>query len=168
MTSMGIAARPLPDLRWQWSPRSSRARTAPSADATKRSANATQWLARGLAGAGLALIPWLVVLARNLPSSAHAWNWSTAWVGLDMLEMFGLLATGLLMLRRDVRYRLTAAATSALLLVDAWFDIVTSGPGAHQLAAVVMAAVLELPMAALCAILAGRRSRRSPPAIPEM
>lgn len=166
MTSIGIAARPLPLLRWQRPPLTSKARSAPSDGETKRSATATQWLARGLAGAGLALIPWLFLLARTLPSSAHAWNWSTAWVGLDTLEMFGLLGTGLLMLRRDVRYRLTAAATSALLLVDAWFDIVTAAPGAHQLAAVVMAAGLELPIAALCAILAARGHSSKP--FPEM
>jgi hypothetical protein len=168
MTSIGIAVKPLPDLRWQRSPLSSKARRAPSAGGAKRSGKATQWLAGGLAGAGLALIPWLLVLARTLPSSAHAWNWSTAWVGLDTLEMLGLLGTGLLMLRRDIRYRLSAAATSALLLVDAWFDIVTSAPGADRLAAVVMAAALELPIAVLCAILATRGHRASPAApLPE-
>jgi UDP-N-acetylmuramyl pentapeptide synthase len=73
------------------------------------------------------------------------------------------------MLRGDIRYRLTAAATSTLLLVDAWFDIVTSAPGAHQLAAVVMAAALELPIALLCAILAARGQRASSAApLPEM
>jgi hypothetical protein len=83
--------------------------------------------------------------------------------------MFGLLGTGLLMLRRDIRYRLTAAATSSLLLVDAWFDIVTSAPGADRLAAVVMAAAMELPIAVLCAILAARGHRASPAApLPEM
>lgn len=166
MTSIGIAARPLPDLRWQRSPLSSKARWAPWVGGTKRSSKATRWLARGLAGAGLALIPWMLVLARSLPSSAHAWNWSTAWIGLDTLEMFGLLGTGLLMLRRDIRYRLTAAATSALLLVDAWFDIVTSAPGTDRLAAGVMAGALELPIAVLCAILAARGHRSSPAAAP--
>jgi hypothetical protein len=83
--------------------------------------------------------------------------------------MFGLLSTGLLMLRRDSRYRLTAAATSALLLVDAWFDIVTSAPGVDRLAAVGMAAALELPIAVLCAILAARGQGASPAALsPEM
>jgi hypothetical protein len=120
------------------------------------------WLAAALTAGGAGLIPWLVVLATCLPASTRAWNWSTAWVGLDSLEALGLLSTGVLLIRRDVRYCLTAAATAALLLVDAWFDVTTSAPGPGRLLAIAMAAVVELPVAAVCATVAARGLGRQP------
>ncbi|WP_323138670.1 hypothetical protein [Streptomyces mirabilis] len=60
------------------------------------------------------------------------------------------------MLRRDPRRCLTATATAALLVVDAWFDVTTSRPGPGLATAVAMAVGAELAMAALCTVLAVR------------
>jgi len=114
------------------------------------------WTAGGLTAGGLGLIPWLVVLATYLPASTRAWDWATAWVGLDSFEVLGLVSTGVLLLRQDSRYRLTAVATATLLLVDAWFDVTTSAPGAGRALAIAMAVGLELPVSVLCAALAAR------------
>jgi hypothetical protein len=38
------------------------------------------------------MIPWLVLLAIELPASTVAVHWSTAWVALDAMETIGLLA----------------------------------------------------------------------------
>ncbi|MFF4733896.1 hypothetical protein ACFY3M_53865 [Streptomyces mirabilis] len=43
------------------------------------------------------------------------------------------------MLRLDPRRCLTATATAALLVVDAWFDVTTSQPGPELATAVAMA-----------------------------
>ncbi|WP_438494483.1 hypothetical protein [Streptomyces asiaticus] len=110
---------------------------------------------------GAALVPWLYVLARTLPSTARVGHWNVAWVGLDALEALGLLATAALRRRGDDRHRLTAAATGALLVVDAWFDTVTAAPGGELAAAVAMALCAELPLAALCTALALGRGRRT-------
>jgi hypothetical protein len=115
------------------------------------------WLAAALAAGGAGLIPWLVILATCLPASTRACNWSAAWTGLDSLEALGLLGTGVLLIRRDDRYRLTAAATAALLLADAWFDVTTSAPGTARVVAIAMAVALEIPGSAVCAALAARR-----------
>ncbi|NUP38912.1 MAG: hypothetical protein HOY76_18325, partial [Streptomyces sp.] len=48
--------------------------------------------------------------------------------------------------------------TCALLVVDAWFDTVTAAPGAELVAALAMAVGAELPLAALCAVLALKRA----------
>ncbi|MFF2514628.1 hypothetical protein [Streptomyces sp. NPDC058086] len=56
--------------------------------------------------------------------------------------------------RRDPRRCLTAAARAALLVVDAWFDVTTSQPRPELATAVAMAVCAELPLAALCAVLA--------------
>ncbi|MEV6022518.1 hypothetical protein [Streptomyces sp. NPDC052036] len=109
---------------------------------------------------GLALLPWLVVLAHGLPGTATAANWRTVWIGLDSLEALGLIATGLLAVRGHHGHALTATATATLLVVDAWFDTLTAAPGGDQVSAVVMALGAELPLAVVCVALAVRGRAR--------
>ncbi|GAA3798693.1 hypothetical protein GCM10022403_035670 [Streptomyces coacervatus] len=109
-----------------------------------------------LVGCGLALLPWLVVLANGLPGTAEAAHWNTAWVGLDTLEALGLIATGLLAARGHRLHALTASATATLLLVDAWFDTMTAATSGDRISAVAMALGAELPLATVCAALAVR------------
>ncbi|MFJ1560820.1 hypothetical protein [Streptomyces mirabilis] len=113
-----------------------------------------------LVACGLALQPWLYVLATGLPATATAAHWPVAWVGLDALEALGLIATGLLAARGDRRHALAAAATATLLAVDAWFDTTTAAPGGDFATAVAMALGAELPLAALCGRLALRALSR--------
>jgi hypothetical protein len=119
-----------------------------------------RWLAVGSTLAGAGLVPWMIFLAVKLPASPRAWHWPAAWVGLDAMEAAGLLATGLLLLRRDGRSCLTALATAGLLAADAWFDVTTAPPGSGQLAALVMALGAELPGAACCAAIGVAGFRR--------
>ncbi|MFC4912618.1 hypothetical protein [Actinomadura gamaensis] len=109
-----------------------------------------------LAGAGVALLPWMALLAFRTPSSAHVTNWSAAWIGLDAALAAGLIGTGLLAARRDPRLCLPAVATSALLFMDAWFDVLTSASGPDRAVAAVLAAGIEIPLAVVCAVLAVR------------
>ncbi|WP_405847754.1 hypothetical protein [Streptomyces sp. NBC_01518] len=118
------------------------------------------WSARVLTAAGLALIPWIFVLARV------AGAYPVAWVGLDTMEAIGLVGTGLLLARCDRRRVAVAPATAVLLTVDAWFDVLTAGPGA-VLAALLMAFCLELPLAALCTAVAWHGLRALPPRLPD-
>jgi len=106
------------------------------------------------------MIPWLVLLAIQLPASTVAMHWSTAWAGLDAMEAASLLATGTLLLRRDDRCCLAATVTGTLIFADAWFDVTTSAPGPAQLTAIAMAALIEVPVSVLCAALALRLSSR--------
>ena len=112
-----------------------------------------------LLASGAGMVPWLTYLAITLPARTSVPHWSAAWVGLDVMEAIGLAATGWLVRRGDPRRCLTAAATAMLLLVDAWFDISTAGSGLAG--AVAMAACAELPMAALCSVVAYRAVRDS-------
>ncbi|MGW6709871.1 hypothetical protein ACWGDE_33975 [Streptomyces sp. NPDC054956] len=114
-------------------------------------------MATVLTGAGLALVPWMLVLAKTLPQNAEVSNWATAWIGLDVMLAAGLTGTGLLLRRHDPRVVPVAAATAALLVADAWFDVTTSA-GGEQTLALLMAAGAELPLALACAAVAGRRS----------
>jgi hypothetical protein len=116
-------------------------------------------LGLGLLGCGFGMVPWLVVLAVTLPGTASVPHWSMAWIGLDAGEAIGLAATGWLLRRGDPRRCLTAMATSALLLTDAWFDVTTSGSGGPLVEAIAMAIFAEIPAAVLCAVLAYRAVR---------
>ncbi len=111
-----------------------------------------------LVACGLALLPWLFVLALGLPSSTTAAHWSAAWIGLDALEALALIGTGVLAIRADRHVAVASGATAALLVVDAWFDVMTAAPGADFTSALAMALLIELPLAALCAVLAVRAS----------
>ncbi|WP_207400789.1 hypothetical protein [Actinomadura roseirufa] len=114
------------------------------------------WLGWCFIAAGAAMVPWMWTLASRLPSTTQVSHWSAAWVGLDMMLAAGLLGTGVLFTRGDPRHGLIAAATGGMLLVDAWFDVVTAPSGAERTMAIALALGAELPLAALCAVLAAR------------
>ena len=61
-----------------------------------------------------------------------------------------LAGTGYLALRWSAYLAIAAAATAAMLVVDAWFDIVTS-PRRQLPQAITSAVLIELPLAGLCA-----------------
>ncbi|MFB4301955.1 hypothetical protein [Actinomadura sp. NTSP31] len=122
-------------------------------------------IALGLVGGAAMMVPWMIVLARTLPSTARVSNWPMAWIGLDAMIATGMLSTGVLLARRDPRHGLTAAATGALLAMDAWFDVLTSAPGAERSLALAMAAGLELPLACAFAALAARALHTGAPSM---
>ena len=113
-----------------------------------------RWAGWCLLGAAAVLLPWMVVLAVSLPATESAHHWSVAWIGLDLMETAALGVTGWLVLRRDARAGLSASAAAAFLLADAWLDIVTAQATSDVLQAALLAVILELPLAALCAALA--------------
>ncbi len=97
----------------------------------------------------VALVPWTVWLFLDLPDRELADNWSLAWSGFDIGLAVCLAGTGILLARRSNFSSLFAAMSGALLLTDAWFDVLTSRGGNFVLA-VAMAVCLELPLAAIC------------------
>jgi hypothetical protein len=131
-------------------------RTLPRASSVRTAPRARSGLGLGLIGAGVALVPWLFVLAATLPATTTATHWRIAWVGLDTLEALSFVMTGVLVIRRDPRRCLTAMVTATLLIADAWFDVSTAAPGAEQVTAVAMAVLLESPLAVFSVILALR------------
>jgi hypothetical protein len=112
-----------------------------------------KWALVMLGATAVALVPWMVLLVRMLPASTEVRNWQVAWVGLDVLMTAGCAATAVLGLRRDPRARLTASATAAVAVLDAWFDITTAQPGAALLQALA-SAVAEAALACACVYLA--------------
>jgi hypothetical protein len=100
---------------------------------------AKSWVGRGVLIAGLAMIPWVLILACSLPSTIRVAHWSAAWAGLDALGAAGLMTTGAALIGRYSWLCLPAAITSTLLVVHARFDITTSAPGHAATVAIAMA-----------------------------
>ncbi|WP_426800421.1 hypothetical protein [Streptomyces sp. YGL11-2] len=113
----------------------------------------------GLVGVALVLAVWMVILGLTLKSHARVRNWDTAWIGLDAMEVAGLLLTGVLIWYRRTAAGPIASATATLFALDAWFDVTTAAKGTDHLEAVAMAALCEVPLAiglATIAVLAPR------------
>jgi len=100
--------------------------------------------------AGITLIPWTVWLTFSLPAHHETGNWRTVWAGFDLAETIALISTAVSAVRRSPWLGPLAAVAGTLLCVDAWFDITLEAGGKHLLVAVVEAAVVELPLAAIC------------------
>ena len=97
----------------------------------------------------LLLIPWIAFLATVLPSRQLSRHYDFAWAGFDGMLLIALAATGYFALRRSRNLSVAATAAGTLLIVDAWFDVLTARR--RQLpVSIAIAIVIELPLAALC------------------
>jgi hypothetical protein len=126
---------------------------------------APDWVVPLFALAGLVLVPWIIVLVVALPSAHRAAHWDIAWAGFDVVLALLLLAVALAAWRRSPWLEGAATATATLLFVDAWFDVLTSSTRAEFFVALGEAAVVELPLAGVCLLLAraAERGLRVPP-----
>ena len=122
--------------------------------ATQRSGKpiepAPRWLAYAFVACSLVLIPWTVWLYNSLPSRTTADNWDVAWAGFDVFEATALAATFVALARGSALLSPLAAVAGTALLCDAWFDLITSGPGDDLRWSLARALLAELPLAALC------------------
>jgi hypothetical protein len=108
-----------------------------------------RWAGPLFAMFSLILLPWTIYMAGSLPAEQVSTNYDAAWAGFDVLLALTLASTAYSALRRS-RYLATAAtATATLLVVDAWFDILTT-PGTQRIESILLAAFVELPLAAVC------------------
>ncbi len=112
------------------------------------------WAPGLFVGCTIVLIPWTVLLVADLPDRQVARHWDLAWAGLDLMIAGGLLATAVTVVRRSVWTPVAATVTGTLLVVDAWFDVVTAAGQGERLVAVAMALLVELPLAAVCVLVA--------------
>ena len=109
--------------------------------------------------AALVLIPWTVLLVNQLPSEHRATHWDVAWGGFDLGLSLTLLAVAVAAWRRSPWFEGAATAAATLLVVDAWFDILTSSTHLELAIAIGEAVLVELPLAALCVLLACNAER---------
>lgn len=108
------------------------------------------WIGVLFAGCALLLVPWVFYVGISLPSRQLSENYDLAWAGFDLF-LFGALAfTAYAVLRRSPWVGMCAGAAAALLVTDAWFDVVTAPDPRGLLQAALMAGLVELPLAVVC------------------
>jgi hypothetical protein len=119
-----------------------------------------RWVGVLFAALGVGLLPWALWLGYSLPERKVAHHWDLAWAGFDVVLSVALLATAFALVTGRQVGRSFAAATGALLLADAWFDVVTAEPGRDRWLAAALAVGAEIPLAILCFVLAHPARRR--------
>ena len=112
-------------------------------------ARVVRWTGPLFAVFSLILLPWTIYLGASLPTRQESTHYDVAWTGFDVILLAGLASTGYFAMRRSLYLAISAAATGALLVVDAWFDVMTT-PGSQVVQSIVLAAAVELPLAAVC------------------
>jgi len=111
-----------------------------------------------LAAVALLLPAWALYLAVVLPREHVSPHWDVLWVGFD-LALATLAALALVALRRHSHWTpVLAGALAAALVCDAWFDVMTS-TGDDRVLAIALALVVELPVAAVAAVVGVRSTR---------
>ena len=118
----------------------------------------SRWLPPALVVAALLLIPCVVVVTAVIPAVQVSHHLRVAWTGLDLFEFLGLAATGVALDRRSPAVTIPATITGALLLCDAWVNIIPTRGTAH--AEAIVLAFVEVPVAALSFWVAARAVRR--------
>ena len=108
-----------------------------------------RWAVAFFLGGAVVLIPWIVLMftvpdAVNVPK-----HWELVWGGFDCFLVLGFGRTAFNLIRRSPRGAVTAAMTGTMLLIDAWFDVLTTHRGG-QLASILMAVFAEIPCALIC------------------
>jgi hypothetical protein len=116
---------------------------------SKSVAPAPHWVAPLYLALSVLLVPWIIYLGFAPPAQLGVGDWRVAWIGFDVMEAIALALTAWLAYRRSTWVDMAATATAVLLIVDAWFDVMTANAGWPLVQSVVAAVVLELPLAAL-------------------
>lgn len=98
----------------------------------------------------VAFLPWMVYLAFTLPRREDADHYDVAWLGFDIALWLCIAGLAYCAIRRRAGFAPLAAVTSALLFVDAWFDVVTSSTRGEFMAAALLALFAEIPGAVIC------------------
>jgi len=95
------------------------------------------------------LVGWIIVLLFTLHRSFHAHYWRLAWVGFDIVLLFGFAATGWGFWRRRQIVIACLLGSGTLLCCDGWFDVMRDLGTSGQWVSIASAVVVELPIAFL-------------------
>ncbi len=111
-----------------------------------------RWTVLMITGGGAILMfPWVVYLSDVLPAAEHGGAWRLCWVGFDVMLGLTLAGTAWLVWGQRMLAIVGLTASSALVALDAWFDVCLSWGTSEQSGAVLTAFVINVPVAALLA-----------------
>ena len=108
-----------------------------------------RWVVAFFLGGAIVLIPWDVLMF-SVPQVVDVpKHWVLVWGGFDCFLILGFAVTAFRLMTRSPRGAVTAAMTGTMLLIDAWFDVLTTHRGG-LLVSVLMALFAEIPCAFIC------------------
>ncbi|HUD10601.1 MAG TPA: hypothetical protein VMR28_02920 [Candidatus Saccharimonadales bacterium] len=119
------------------------------------------WATRIYLMLAVVLLPWTVYIGLTLPQHHLSAHWNISWAGLDIGMIVALAATGLFAYIRSIWIVIAAATTGSLLLVDAWFDVMSERTSTDFHQALILAFMFELPLAMLSYYLASHALRHN-------
>jgi hypothetical protein len=108
-----------------------------------------RWVVGFFLGGAVVLIPWIVLMFTVPQVVDVPRHWQLVWGGFDCFLVLGFAVTAFRLMTRSPRGAVTAAMTGTMLLIDAWFDVLTTHRGG-QIVSVLMAAFAEIPCALIC------------------
>lgn len=118
-----------------------------------------QWVVIVFGAIGLAMLPWTIWLSESLKPHHVTERWDLAWSGFDTGLALLFLATAVAAYRWSPWFPALASTLGTLLVVDAWFDIVLESHADQLRKSVLLAVLVELPIAAFCYWSANRAER---------
>lgn len=95
----------------------------------------------------LILAAWIAYLTLTLPTRYTARHWRGVWVGLDIAELCGFVATFLASWKQRQVLIVCMVVTGTLLVCDAWFDVALSYGTAGARMSLIAAVTAEIPLA---------------------
>lgn len=108
-----------------------------------------RWVVAFFLGGAVVLIPWIVLMF-TVPQVVNVTRrWELVWGGFDCFLVLGFAVTAFRLMTRSPRGAVTAAMTGTMLLIDAWFDVLTTHRGG-QVLSILMAVFAEIPCAVIC------------------
>ncbi len=119
------------------------------------------WAAKVYILLAIVLIPWTIYLGLSLPKHHLSTHWDVSWTGLDIALSASFILTGLFAYLRSMWVVIAASTTGSLLLVDAWFDIMSEHNGTLFHQAVLAACIFEIPLALMSYYLASHALQRT-------
>jgi hypothetical protein len=113
-----------------------------------------RWFGLAVAAGAVLFLPWIVYLAIELPTRVRTSHYDLMWVGFDVAMWGVLVSLAVAAVRRSTWTEPLAVCAATFLVLDAWFDIITADSRGDLVGAVLSAAFIELPAAAVCAWIA--------------
>lgn len=104
----------------------------------------------------MVLLPWTLYLSQSLPDRHISIHWDVSWIGLNIALIIAFLATGYLSYLQSRWVAISASILGSILVLDAWFDILSQHNPNELRTAILMAVFVELPVALTSFIIAGR------------
>ncbi len=97
--------------------------------------------------ASVSLVAWMIYILNALPTSYRAEHWNVAWFGYDFAMLTTLIATSWALWNRRQASISGAMVSATFLVIDSWFDVITSNPGWDFRLAISSACFIEIPTA---------------------